>query len=57
MLLGIDIKTKSIYRLIEITTYQTRTTLTLRNLKTNMTLSPDFFDFDVSKYPDYYIND
>ena len=57
LLLGIDIKTKSIYRLIEITTYQTRTTLTLRNLKTNMTLSPDSFDFDVSKYPDYYIND
>ena len=57
LLLGIDLKTKTIYRLIEITKYQTRTTLTLRNLKTNMTLNPDFFDFDVSKYPDYYIND
>lgn len=57
LLLGIDLKTKTIFRLIEITTSQTRTTLTLKNLKTNMTLSPDFFDFDVSKYPDYYIND
>ena len=57
LLLGIDLKTKTIFRLIEITTYQTRTTLTLKNLKTNMTLKPDFFDFDVSKYPDYYIND
>ena len=57
LLLGIDLKTKTIYRLIEITTSQTRTTLTLKNLKTNLTLSPDFFDFDVSKYPDYYIND
>ena len=57
LLLGIDLKTKTIYRLIEITTSQTRTTLTLKNLKTNMTLRPDFFDFDVSKYPDYYIND
>jgi len=57
LLLGIDLKTKTIFRLIEITTSQTRTTLTLKNLKTNMTLWPDFFDFDVSKYPDYYIND
>ena len=57
LLLGIDLKTKTIYRLIEITTSQTRTTLTLKNLKTNTTLRPDFFDFDVSKYPDYYIND
>ena len=57
LLLGIDLKTKTIYRLIEITKSQTRTTLTLKNLKTNMALSPDFFDFDVSKYPDYYIND
>ena len=57
LLLGIDLKTKTIYRLIEITTSQTRTTLTLKNLKTNMTLRSDFFDFDVSKYPDYYIND
>ena len=57
LLLGIDLKTKTIFRLIEITTSQTRTTLTLKNLKTNLTLRPDFFDFDVSKYPDYYIND
>ncbi|MDA8818681.1 outer membrane lipoprotein carrier protein LolA [Flavobacteriaceae bacterium] len=57
LLLGIDLKTKTIFRLIEITTSQTRTTLTLKNLKTNMTLRPDFFDFDVRKYPDYYIND
>ncbi|MFL2597154.1 MAG: LolA family protein [Flavobacteriaceae bacterium] len=57
LLLGIDLKTKTIFRLIEITTSQTRTTLTLKNLKTNMTLGTDFFDFDVSKYPDYYIND
>jgi outer membrane lipoprotein-sorting protein len=57
LLLGIDLKTKTIYRLIEITTSQTRTTLTLKNLKTNIILSPDFFNFDVSKYPDFYIND
>lgn len=57
LLLGIDMKTKTIYRLIEIASSDTRTTLTLKNLKTNTTLSTDFFTFDKSKYPNYYIND
>lgn len=57
LLLGVDMNRKTIYRLIEIATSETRTTLTLKNLKTNTTLSPDFFTFDGSKYPDYYIND
>ena len=57
LLLGIDMKTKTIYRLIEIASSDTRTTLTLKNLKTNITLSTDFFTFDKSKYPNYYIND
>jgi hypothetical protein len=56
LLLGIDLRTKVIYRLIEIGRLETRTTLTLNNLKTNTSLNPDFFTFDVSKYPDYYIN-
>jgi outer membrane lipoprotein-sorting protein len=33
LLLGIDLKTKTIFRLIEITTSQTRTTLTLKKFK------------------------
>ena len=57
ILLGIDIQKKIIYRLIEITKSETRTTLTLKNLKTNSKLNPNFFNFDISKYPDYYIND
>ena len=57
LLLGVDMNRKTIYRLIEIATSETRTTLTLKNLKTNTILSPDFFTFDGSKYPDYYIND
>ena len=57
LLLGIDLQTKTIYRLIEISTSETRTTLTLKNLKTNTTLRSDFFKFDISKYPDFYIND
>lgn len=56
LLLGIDMRTKVIYRLIEIGNTETRTTLTLENLRTNIPLNSDFFTFDNSKYPDYYIN-
>ena len=49
-------RTKLIYRLIEIGRYDTRTTLTLKNIKTNINLRDDFFVFDKNKYPDYYIN-
>lgn len=56
LLLGIDMRTKVIYRLIEIGNSETRTTLTLKNLRTNIPLNSDFFTFDDSKYPDYYIN-
>ena len=56
LLLGIDMRTKVIYRLIEIGNSETRTTLTLKNLRTNTPLNSDFFTFDDSKYPDYYIN-
>ena len=56
LLLGIDMRTKVIYRLIEIGNSETRTTLTLKNLRTNIPLNSDFFTFDDSIYPDYYIN-
>ena len=56
LLLGINMKTKLIYRLIEIGRYDTRTTLTLKNINTNIILGDDFFIFDKSKYLDYYIN-
>ena len=56
LLLGIDMRTKLIYRLIEIGRYDTRTTLTLKNIKTNINLRDDFFLFDKNKYPDYYLN-
>ena len=36
LLLGIDMRTKVIYRLIEIGNSETRTTLTLKNLRTNI---------------------
>ena len=56
LLLGIDVVKKTIYQLIEIGSNGTRTTLTLSNQMSNMTLREDFFTFDVSRYPDYYIN-
>lgn len=56
LLLGIDILKKTIYRLIEIGTNQTRTTLTISNFLYNVQLTSNFFNFDASNYPSYYIN-
>ena len=56
VLLGIDIKTKHIYNLIEIGSNNTRTTLTVNSFKTNTPLSKTLFTFDEKKYKDYYIN-
>ena len=56
LLLGIDTLKKTIYRLIEIGTNETRTTLTISNFSSNINLTDNFFAFDSSLYPDYYIN-
>ena len=56
LLLGIDIIKKNIYRLIEIDMNGTRTTLTISNQEINIPLEKNHFTFDVSNYPDYYIN-
>lgn len=55
-LLGIDIKTKHIYNLIEIGNNNTKTTLVVLDFDTNIPLPQSFFNFDASKYSDYYIN-
>ena len=55
-LLGIDAKTKNIYNLIEIGNNGTKTTLTVLEFETNTPLSQSFFNFDASRYSDYYIN-
>ena len=55
-LLGIDAKTKHIYNLIEIGNNGTQTTLTVLEFETNTPLSQSFFNFDASRYSDYYIN-
>ncbi len=56
VLLGIDIKTKHIYNLIETGSNNTKTTLTVNSFKTNEPLSKTLFTFDKSKYKNYYIN-
>lgn len=56
VLLGIDIKTKHIYNLIEVGANNTKTTLTVNSFKTNEPLSKTLFTFDKNKYKDYYIN-
>jgi len=56
VLLGIDIKTKHIYNLIETGKNGTNTTLTVNSFKTNLPLSKTLFIFDETKYEDYYID-
>lgn len=54
LLLGIDINTKHIYRLIEIGKSGTQTTLTVMNQKENIALAANYFSFNRTDYPDYY---
>jgi hypothetical protein len=56
VLLGVDVKTKHIYNLIEVGSNNTKTTITVNSFKTNEPLSKTLFTFDKSKYKDYYIN-
>jgi outer membrane lipoprotein-sorting protein len=56
IMLGIDVKTKHIYNLVETDKKGTKTTLTVNSFKTNQPLSNNQFTFVQSKYPKYYIN-
>ena len=57
ILLGIDVQTKHIYKLIEIGKNGTKTTITVNSFKTNQPISETLFTFDENKYKDegYYI--
>lgn len=55
-LLGIDIDSKLIYRLIEIGNSSTKTVLTILNQKMNINLPNNFFQFNSDEYPNFYIN-
>ncbi len=57
ILLGIDVQTKHIYKLIETGKNGTKTTITVNSFKTNQPLSKTLFTFNEAKYKDegYYI--
>ena len=52
VLVGIDIKTKHIYNVIETGKNETITTLEVRTFKTNQPISEKLFIFDIAKYRD-----
>jgi len=58
ILLGIDARTKHIYRLIQIDDKGTKYTITVNSFKTNQPISQTLFNFDEEKYKKegYYIN-
>ena len=56
LLLGIDTKTKKIYKLIEVGNNGTETTLTIGSFKTNSEIPTSTFVFSASDYPNYYID-
>jgi outer membrane lipoprotein-sorting protein len=57
ILLGIDVETKHIYKVIQTGKNGTRTTITVNSFKTNQPLSKTLFTFNEDKYKDqgYYI--
>lgn len=58
ILLGIDVQTKHIYKMIQTDSNGTQYTLTVNSFKTNQPLSQTLFTFDEAKYKNdgYYIN-
>ena len=57
ILLGVDVETHHIYKLIETGKNGTTTTITVNSFKTNQPISETLFNFDEKKYQDlgYYI--
>ena len=58
IILGIDLQTKHVYKLIQTDSYGTQYTITVSTFKTNQELSVNLFSFDEAKYREegYYIN-
>lgn len=58
ILLGIDMQTKHVYKLIQTDSYGTQYTITVNSFKTNQSISETLFYFDEVKYKEegYYIN-
>jgi len=56
LLIGIDTQENHIYKLIEVGVNGTITTLTINNMNVDNPLPENFFVFNASDYPNYYIN-
>ncbi len=58
ILLGIDLQSKHVYKLIQKDSYGTQYTITINSFKTNQTLPEKLFFFDEGKYKadGYYLN-
>ena len=56
LLIGIDTQENHIYKLIEVGDNGTITTLTINNINVDNPLPENFFVFNASDYPNYYIN-
>jgi len=56
LLAGIDINRKQLYRLIEVGTNGTESTITIKKFIVNQTLPQNSFTFDEQAYSDYYID-
>ncbi len=57
VLIGIDVRTKNIYKVIIVQKDKTRITLTVKKFEVNKPVSDQMFRFDKSKYPGYNVND
>lgn len=59
ILLGVDVATKNVYRIIEVGNDNTKTTITVQSLKADQNLSDNYFAFDREKYlkEGYYIDE
>lgn len=55
LLVGVDIDTKHLFRIIEIGNNGTQTILTIEEMKTNVSLPINFFQFEKKDYPNFYI--
>ena len=57
ILIGIDTSEYHVYKIIEVGFNGTITTLTINNMEINKIIPSNFFVFDPSDYPNYYINE
>lgn len=59
ILLGIDVQTKNIYKLVQVDNNDTKYTVTVQSFKSNQPMSESLFLFDSKKYEQegYYINE